>query len=635
MLEKLTSLIQKLVAQQVPATGLGIMRIAYGLVLLQEILFLLYFNHLIFDPIPFLDVEFPMISFFLGIWGIVAFFIVIGYRTQLATLLNYIFWIVFVSFTPMQRDFDGGFDPFMTGIAFFLIFLPVNRSFSIDNLRHKLKFSSLQNQYTPPGHTSILAYLVPVIICLGFLYFDSAIHKLFSEHWRNGLGPWLPSTQPYYISAIDMSWLLNFEYLQKTLGYSIIVFQFAFLALYLSDRFRPIALFFGLMLHLGITLTFNIYPFGLGMLALYPLLVPFRWWRNIAEKFKTRHSMLTVFYDEHCPLCRRTIITIQHFDLFSAIACKGLQSHAHNEPALKNLHEHELLTDLYAVDSKGHVYSGLDTYIQILIKSRYLCFFSSLIKHPRIYPIAQRLYRKIADNRNRTICDKHCAITSLVSTEGSVYANIFERYARQNAGTLTRRLAKIFVFIVILQLNSTIHYGFIYRFNLNPKSNPVSATLATISNSLLTLTTTFLGITPHALYLADHFKGYNHILGITYLDKNGNEKWLPFVNAQGRIIAPNWGRVHSMWANIAVTPNIDNHRLKKLLSKVTAFWGIKQGLNLDDTRFIIKLKKIQSPSQWIENLRYNNLAQPWKNIGYAQWSGKDITIILPDNIEAL
>jgi len=48
---------------------------------------------------------------------------------------------------------------------------------------------------------------------------------------------------------------------------------------------------------------------------------------------------------------------------------------------------------------------------------------------------------------------------------------------------------------------------------------------------------TFFGITPHALYLHDHFAGYDHILAITYTDQNGNERWLPFVNEQGRLLA--------------------------------------------------------------------------------------------------
>ena len=123
MFKIFSRLIQKALALQVPVTGLGIFRILYGLVVFQEIIFLLYFNHLIFDPIPYLDVEFPMITFFLGLWAINALCIVLGYRYQITTLVNYVFWIIFVCFTPMQRDFDGGFDPFMTGVGFLLIFL--------------------------------------------------------------------------------------------------------------------------------------------------------------------------------------------------------------------------------------------------------------------------------------------------------------------------------------------------------------------------------------------------------------------------------------------------------------------------------------------------------------------------------
>ena len=80
MYNSLINFVLQLQSKQVPATGIGLFRIFYGLVTLQEILFLLYFNHLIFDPIPYIDVEFPMIPFFLCLWGIIASFIIIGYR---------------------------------------------------------------------------------------------------------------------------------------------------------------------------------------------------------------------------------------------------------------------------------------------------------------------------------------------------------------------------------------------------------------------------------------------------------------------------------------------------------------------------------------------------------------------------
>jgi len=229
MYKLISSKILELHSKQAPATGIGLFRILYGLITLQEIIFLLYFNHLIFDPIPYIDVEFPMIPFFLCLWGVIATFVMIGYRYQFAMTCNYIIWIIFVNFTPMQRDFDGGFDLFMIGTGFFLLFMPGDRAFSIDNLRHKLSTPFTHYSSYPKPTVSTLAYYLPVAICLGFLYFDSAIHKMFAEHWRNGLGTWLPATQPYYVSAIDMSYLLDNKLLQNALGYTILIFQFTFI----------------------------------------------------------------------------------------------------------------------------------------------------------------------------------------------------------------------------------------------------------------------------------------------------------------------------------------------------------------------------------------------------------------------
>lgn len=630
MYKLISAKILELHSKQVPATGIGLFRIFYGLITLQEIIFLLYFNHLIFDPIPYIDVEFPMIPFFLCLWGVIAAFIVVGYRYQFAMTCNYIIWIIFVNFTPMQRDFDGGFDLFMIGAGFFLLFMPGDRAFSIDNLRRKLSTPLTHYSTYPKPTVSALAYYLPVVVCLGFLYFDSAIHKMFAEHWRNGLGTWLPATQPYYISAIDMSYLLNNELLQNILGYTILIFQFTFIFFFAQRRLRIVYLLVGLGLHLGITLSFNIYPFGLGMLSFYTLLIPFKWWRCIGRLVTAKQPSLTVFYDQLCPLCNRTVLIFNHFDLFSCIDFKSAQEHAAHYPALAAIDNETLLTDLYALDCTGRIYSGVDTYSQIFIKMRYLFPIGIILSLPGIHQLALKKYRSIADTRNRIPCSSACP-TPQALPDTTLYHQFFEEVATQKPNAFSRKLSKILIALLILQLNSSIHYGLIYRFNADSPQNPISQA----SNAVLMVSQTFLGITPHALYLHDHFTGYDHILAITYTDQNGAEHWLPFVNEQGRLLAPNWGRVHSMWANIAVTPNIDNKRLHKFIMKVTAFWGQKIGLNLDNAVFNIKLKKISAPSYWVQDQLHKNLTSQWTAIGTAKWINNQISFDLPDNINEL
>ena len=620
--------------KQAPVTGIGIFRILYGIVTLQEIIFLYYFNHLIFDPIPFIDIEFPSIPLFLALWGIIASCIIVGYRYQFAVTCNYVFWLVFVNFTPMQRDFDGGFDMFMTGTGFFLLFMPGNRAFAIDTLRRKLStpfkhFSSYDKQTV-----SILTYYIPLAICLGFLYFDSAIHKLFAEHWRNGLGSWLPSTQPYYVSALDMSFLLNNPILEKFIGYTILVFQFTFIFCFFRPRLRIFYLIIGFGLHLGITLSLNIYPFGLGMLIFYSLMVPFNWWRLAGEYFKAKQPKLTVFYDQLCPLCNRTVLTLNHFDLFNCIDFKGVQEHANAYPALANISSDKLLTDLYALDSKNKVYSGVDTYIQIFLKMGYLFPVGVTLGLPVIYSFAAQKYRTIADNRVRVSCSSDCLISKELQ-DNTWYHYFFEEFAQRKPKAFSRKLSKIMIALLILQLNSTIHYGIVYRFDIDTKQNIFIDTLSKGSNAVLMVSQVFWGIAPHALYLHDHFAGYDHILAITYTDQDGKEQWLPFINEQGRLLAPNWGRVHSMWANIAVTPTINNTRLKKFIMKVTAFWGQKIGLNLNNTEFHIKLKKIDAPSYWVYDQLHLNFSAPWTTIGTAKWTNNSIEFDLPSNINSL
>jgi hypothetical protein len=90
-----------------------------------------------------------------------------------------------------------------------------------------------------------------------------------------------------------------------------------------------------------------------------------------------------------------------------------------------------------------------------------------------------------------------------------------------------------------------------------------------------------------------------------------------------------------MWANIAVTPTIDNARLYKFIMKVTAFWGNKSGLDLDKTQFHIKLKKIDAPSDWVYDQLQQNFSAEWTTIGTVKWNGKFVSYNLPDDINTL
>ena len=629
MYQLLLNLIRQGLQKRVPATGLGAFRIAFGLVILQEIVFLYYFRHLIFDPVPYLDRASPILHFLLLVWFFAAACLTLGWHTRRVALANYVFWVLFLIFTPMWQDFDGGFDQLMTSSSFLLIFLPAERGLSLDNLRLRIKYWAPRKPHEPPGDAPVLAYLLPVAISLGLIYFDSGFHKLSSEFWRNGMGSWLPPTMPYYMSAIDMTPLLNMELVERIIGYTIIVFQLVFMLAIWFRPFRVPIMLLGVTFHTGILLSLNIYPFGFGMLVHYLLMVPFKWWRGLGAALRLKQPLLQVYYDEDCPLCNRTVLTLRHFDFCRAVDFRGLQTHARDCRALDGIPDSQLLQDLYAVDARGEVHSGVDTYIRILLALRWAAPLGWIMALPGFHTLAGRVYRRIADGRERLVCCmENCAVPPLNVEDERPFAGFWQRHAATE-WQRTQRIAKFLVLVLVLQANSTIHYAFLYRWAEQAPNDPALALVDKLSNYVISYSHTFLGITPHALYMHDHFQGYHHILALSYREKNGKEKWLPFVNQEGRLLAPNWGRVQSMWANVAVTRHMHPERLVKFLRKITAYFAAEMGIDLNDAVFVVKMKEVETPMDWVYDLRHKNMAAPWQDIGTVEWKGRTMRLELP------
>jgi|GEM_PF-109941 len=623
-------IVERNLHREAPATGLGLFRIAFGLVALQEVLFLFYFRHLIFDVVPFIDRASPILHFFLLVWAFVLLCLIFGYFTRRAALVNYVFWVVFVVFTPMWQDFDGGFDQLMTSSSFLLIFLPSERAFSLDNLRWAWKYSSATSLIRAPRKVTILAYLLPLGISLGLLYLDSGIHKLSSEFWRNGMGSWLPATMPYYASPLDVSPILNQKGFETLIGLTIVGFQFLFIFLYWHKWFRVPILLVGAAFHIGIILCLNIYPFGFAMLVHYLLLIPFHWWRRIRDFLRISSPSLTVFFDQECPLCNRTVLLIEHFDIANTLAFKSLQEHARSYRSLDKIPNETLLKDLYAIDKLGNLYSGFDTYLKIMVHMRYLAPLGCLMGLPGLYQLGTLAYRKVADNRVRSNCNDTCSIeTSHEFIDERPFPGFFSKFAHTDK-QITTRISKALVIALVLQINCTLHYGVFYRWMDGVSKDPALIAVDQASDSLINFSHAFFGISPHALYLHDHFDNYNTIVAITYLNKDGTETWLPFINEEGRLLSPNWGRVQSMWANVAITSHMSRNRLEKFIKKITAYYGPQMTSDFSTSDFILKVKNIDVPTQWVDDLRHKNMTQPWRNAGYINWRGETMSLTISE-----
>src|SRR5690606_1157309 len=240
-------------------------------------------------------------------------------------------------------------------INFLFIFLPISTTFSLDRLILKLKYSNTRFRYIPSQTVSVLAYYLPVLLGIGFFYFDSVFFKFTSPLWLNGLGMWLPSSLPQAI-LVDISPLLNIKVLVIALGYLTLAFEAIFLFTFWRKKWRVPMLIIGVGLHLGILVCFPIPFFALGVIAIYLLMIPVSFWEKIFNRNKEPKKKLQFYYDGECPLCNRTRIIINHFDSGNRIEFLTVQENAKKQSALANLSMDKLLDDIHSVNNKGKVY---------------------------------------------------------------------------------------------------------------------------------------------------------------------------------------------------------------------------------------------------------------------------------------
>ncbi|MGH8558387.1 MAG: DCC1-like thiol-disulfide oxidoreductase family protein [Methylococcales bacterium] len=605
----LLGLIERGLEKKVPAIGLGLFRIFFGLVILQEIVYLVYFRHLIFDKIPFMETANPIVSFALGGWLLAAVFLIFGLFTSAFAVANYVFWVVFVLLTPMWRDFDGGFDQLMTSSSLILIFVHPERRFSLDTLRLQLKFAGLAPTLVQDTRLPVIFYYLLAGVSLGLLYFDAALHKFQSEIWMNGLGVWVPNTMPYYISPFDFDWFVNNRRLQELSGYSLFVFQLSFLFIFTRRLFRIPLLIFGLLFHLGIIFCLNIYPFGFGMLVHYILLVPFKWWTFIARKIEHNSPVLHTYCNitDRCSL--RIALILRHFDFRNFAKFEFVSKPDELPEIIRNAHPDFHSFSTASLDRQHKKYEGLDGFLEkkyfcaVLLFLRFFDFVEfRFCRCPAIFFVCSTRFAGLS-KRTRTILSSRFASRKLSDTKVPPSKAIY----------------RFLAFVLILQLNSTVYYGLLKRFPFNERPTVQGQMISEVSIYVTSISHILFGITPHALYMDEHFSGYEQIVALTYIDSAGHENWVPFIAPDGRFVSPNWGRVHSMWANVAMHPPFNPIVFERLTKKVTAFWAEKLGIGTRDSTFIIKTKPVQISYRWINDLRKKNLGGYWSEFGTIRW----------------
>jgi predicted DCC family thiol-disulfide oxidoreductase YuxK len=622
MLTHIFNLVNRLYNKKISAKGLAIFRIAFSLVLLCDVLYLFYFRHLIFDEVPYLiPAEVSIWPVFL-FWIIAIIFIVLGLFTRIATIINYILTVIIIG-TITSYEYHM-FYTYLT-INFLLVFLPISKAISMDRLMLKLKFSNTRFRYNPPETVSVLAYYCPLLMGIGFVYFDSVFFKFNSTLWLNGLGLWLPSSLPQNI-LFDITPILNLKYFVIALGYFTLLFETIFIFVFWRKRFRVPVFFIGLCFHIGIFICYPIPGFALGVSAIYLLMVPVSIWERLFKQSSSLAPKLKFYYDGECPLCNRTRIIVNHLDTCNKIEFLTVQSHYLNEPALKNVEIDQLLNDIHSVDRNGKVYVGLDTYIQVFRAIWYLIPISMIIRIPGVYHVGKKIYKFIATNRTTERCNEdNCGfeIPNLPNDDGKV--KILTNFTIRDLKVtgICIGLSLLIFFQILVTYNSPLSKK--SRQLLGVSELSLFKAIGKVSNLVGAGTKTLFGITYHGVFVDSHFNGYNHTIAVVYVTESGKELWLPIVDADGSPGNYQFGPVWAKWGFRVNSPLIDQKRLNEGIRDFTSFWAHKNSISLKNARFVIRVKKNIAPYKWEHNFLRKQLANPWLDGGEVTWKNQEFS----------
>jgi len=625
IVSKYFNFIKKLYREEESGLALALFRIAYGLVVFAEVYQIFYFRHLIFDPIPYVQESVYMISPMLILWLIAIFLIIIGFLTKTAVWLNYLFTVLFLGFAfyiGSASEHNYHIDKEFIPVGLVLLFMPISRRLSIDNLIDKIRYSSITSEYKPKTTVSRLNYIVLILVA-GLIYFDSIFYKLYSPMWLEGLGVWLPSSLPW-ATYLDLSFILNNKYIILFLGYLTLFFQLTYIFLIWIERIKTFYLIVGIFLHIGIAFAFPIPWFALAMVALYIGLVPSSFYHNFYERFikKDKNPTLIFFFDKYCPLCNRLRIIVEFFDNGRNITFLSVQDEAYKNDLLKDIKEKSLLDNVYSVNNKGKLFKGIESYHEMMKRVWILKIFALLMYVPFIKLLGSKIYSYIATHRIQYSCnEERCSIGSVSyrhkekidDSQIKILQNLSLEHLK--VGILAGFIFYI-VFSQFIMLQSSLLVNHFYKSISLPYwvINDMSRKVNTYKEFFYPYT----GVSNHAVFMDGHFKNYNHTVAVVYKGKN-KEIFLPIINEKGQASFYNSGR---QWVNYSFrvsNRNFKDEQYIKGVQKYIYFWAYKNNINLKNATFLLKYKYNKVPYKWEKNLLKKSLEKPWKDAGKLGW----------------
>lgn len=201
----------------------------------------------------------------------------VGCLTRLTASLSL---VITVSYAHRAMLANYGLDQINSVLMFYLAISRCGDAYSLDRLwgRYRRARSSLIQGTIPLPETSPLSTanglatrLLQLHYCV--IYFFAGISKLQGESWWAGEALWRAASNYEYQSG-DLTWLAWCPWLVNLATHGTVFWEISFCFLVWKRPLRPMMLWCGVLMHLGIGAFFGMWTFGLAMIFGYLCWVP-------------------------------------------------------------------------------------------------------------------------------------------------------------------------------------------------------------------------------------------------------------------------------------------------------------------------------------------------------------------------
>ncbi len=340
---------------------------------------------------------------------------IIGYRTRFSTIVAAL--LLFSFHERNLLPLSGG-DTMLRNLGFILMIAPEIRAFSLDRARKQWKSWNETKELLPPLTMSIWPWRL-LLWQFVVIYIASGIDKSIGSMWWDGTA--VASALHHTHFARWPMWMMDvFSVASPVIGSTILVFEFGWLLVLVPESstrqlpqyvkrhaVRRALLLGGVLFHGGIFVLMDVASFSVAMLSGYLGLLLTEDFADLRKWINGRRAnSISVLYDAACHLCRRSMFVLLLCDHLKRLRAVNFRDATLRKKYAPDIAIQDLDRAMH-ISIEDHHYAGFDAFRKMSHHLPVLWPFAPLLYIPGVPQAGRRIYRYIAENRNRC-ADGYC-----------------------------------------------------------------------------------------------------------------------------------------------------------------------------------------------------------------------------------